>query len=172
MLSQEQLNFFKENGYLLVKSVFSREEAAAFRSDAHALIERLAAGADLEATWGAARSTSAAAEKTAIYHCHNVQFYSAALTRLISDERFTGPVSDIMGTPLEDRHTLVNLGDRLLGNAEPEFVGDLVKDQSDLSQYAHLPFSSPAALEMFVSILGAETGNLEAAADFAFGDQP
>ena len=63
-------------------------------------------------------------------------------------------LSDIMGTPLEDRHTLVNLGDRLLGNTEPEFVGDLVKDQSDLSQYAHLPFSSPAALEMFDYALG------------------
>ncbi len=63
-------------------------------------------------------------------------------------------LSDIMGTPLEDRRTLVNLGDRLLGNTEPEFVGDLVKDQSDLSQYAHLPFSSPAALEMFDYALG------------------
>ena len=63
-------------------------------------------------------------------------------------------LSDIMGTPLEDRHTLVSLGDRLLGNTEPEFVGDLVKDQSDLSQYAHLPFSSPAALEMFDYALG------------------
>jgi cytochrome P450 len=63
-------------------------------------------------------------------------------------------LSEIMGTPLEDRRTLVNLGDRLLGNTEPEFVGDLVKDQSDLSQYAHLPFSSPAALEMFDYALG------------------
>ena len=104
MLSQEQLNFFKENGYLLVKGVFSREEAAAFRSDAHALIERLAAGANLEATWGAARNTSAAAEKTALYHCHNVQFYSAMLTRLICDERFTGPASEIMGTPNVQLH--------------------------------------------------------------------
>jgi cytochrome P450 len=63
-------------------------------------------------------------------------------------------LSEIMGTPLEDRRTLVNLGDRLLGNTEPEFVGDLVKDQVDLSQYAHLPFSSPAALEMFDYALG------------------
>jgi cytochrome P450 len=63
-------------------------------------------------------------------------------------------LSDIMGSPLEDRHTLVSLGDRLLGNSEPDFVGDLVKDQSDLSQYAHLPFSSPAALEMFDYALG------------------
>ncbi len=63
-------------------------------------------------------------------------------------------LSDIMGSPLEDRHTLISLGDRLLGNTEPEFVGELVKDQSDLSQYAHLPFSSPAALEMFDYALG------------------
>jgi cytochrome P450 len=64
-------------------------------------------------------------------------------------------LSEIMGTPLEDRRTLVDLGDRLLGNAEPEFVGaDMVSDKADLSKYAHLPFSSPAALEMFDYALG------------------
>jgi len=64
-------------------------------------------------------------------------------------------LSEIMGTPLADRRTLVDLGDRLLGNTEPEFVGaDMVSDKADLSQYAHLPFSSPAALEMFDYALG------------------
>ena len=64
-------------------------------------------------------------------------------------------LSEIMGTPLEDRKLLVDLGDRLLGNTEPEFVGeDMVSDKADLSRYAHLPFSSPAALEMFDYAIG------------------
>lgn len=98
MLSQQQLDFYNENGYLLVKGVFSKEEAACFRQEAHAIIERLSAHASLDATWGAARQTSDEAKKTAIYHCHNVQFYSAVLTRMISDERFTAIAAAILGT--------------------------------------------------------------------------
>ncbi len=104
MLSQQQIDFFQENGYLLVKGLFSKAEAAQFRQEAHAIIERLSANTSLDATWGAARQTSDDAKKTAIYHCHNVQFYSAALTRLISDERFTGAAADIMGTPNVQLH--------------------------------------------------------------------
>lgn len=98
MLAQDQIDFFRENGYLLVKGVFSKEEAALFRREAHALIERLSAHASLDATWGSARNTSDDAKQTAIFHCHNVQFYSAALTRMISDERFTDIAAAFMDT--------------------------------------------------------------------------
>jgi phytanoyl-CoA hydroxylase len=104
MLSQEQLAFFKENGYLLVKGMFSKAEAAAQRQEAHDLIARLAAGANLEATWGSARGLSAAAQQTALLHCHNVQFYSGLLTRLITDERFTGAAADLIGSPNVQLH--------------------------------------------------------------------
>ncbi len=98
MLSQQQLDFYNTNSYLLVKGVFTKAEAAHFRQEAHDIINRLSAHASLDATWGAARQTSDDAKKTAIYHCHNVQFYSAALTRLISDERFTAIAAGILGT--------------------------------------------------------------------------
>ena len=55
----------------------------------------------------------------------------------------------LMGTPLEERRYLVDLGNRMLGNTDPDHAGEFVAGQADLSEYAHLPFSSPAALEMF-----------------------
>jgi cytochrome P450 len=58
--------------------------------------------------------------------------------------------SEIMGLPIEDRRYLIDLGDKMLGNTDPELVGDdLVADRADLSRYRHLPFSSPYAREMF-----------------------
>ena len=66
---------------------------------------------------------------------------------------------ELMGTPLEDRRYLVELGNRMLGNTDPEMAGEeYVAGEADLSRYAHLPFSSPAALEMFdyADRLGAE----------------
>jgi cytochrome P450 len=57
---------------------------------------------------------------------------------------------ELMGVPLEDRRYLVELGNRMLGNTDPDQAGqEYVADQADLSRYAHLPFSSPAAPEMF-----------------------
>ena len=32
--------------------------------------------------------------------------------------------SEIMGLPLEDRKLLIDLGDKLLGNTDPEVVGE------------------------------------------------
>lgn len=56
---------------------------------------------------------------------------------------------ELMGTPAADRQTIIELGDAMLGNTDPDVAGEFVHGQADLSDYAHLPFSSPAALEMF-----------------------
>jgi cytochrome P450 len=56
---------------------------------------------------------------------------------------------ELMGTPVEDRRYLIRLGDAMLGNTDPEQAGEFTYGKADLSEYAHLPFSSPAALEMF-----------------------
>jgi hypothetical protein len=42
-LTEEQVAFYRENGYLHIPAVFTREEAAYLRAEAHALIQRLAA---------------------------------------------------------------------------------------------------------------------------------
>ncbi len=56
---------------------------------------------------------------------------------------------ELMGVPLDDRRHLVDLGNRMLGNTDPDHAGEFVAGAADLSKYAHLPFSSPAAPEMF-----------------------
>jgi cytochrome P450 len=56
---------------------------------------------------------------------------------------------EIMGAPPEDRRHLIALGDAMLGNTDPDLAGEYTFGQTDLSEYANLPFSSPAALEMF-----------------------
>jgi cytochrome P450 len=56
---------------------------------------------------------------------------------------------ELMGVPLEDRRYLVELGNRMLGNTDPDHAGEFTAGHADLSRYAHLPFSSPAAPEMF-----------------------
>lgn len=101
MLTQQQCSFYDENGYLLVEGQFTVAEAGAFREEAHTLIERLSRHTDVNPTWGSARQI---AEGTMLLHCHNVQFYSAAFTRLLVDERLTGAAADLIGSPNVQLH--------------------------------------------------------------------
>ncbi len=104
MLTKEQLAFYQENGYILVEGLLTHAEAGELRRECHALAERLSTHASIDATWSSAREAVAQAEETRILHCHNVQFYSAAFSRLIVDERLTGVAADIIGSPNVQLH--------------------------------------------------------------------
>ena len=104
MLNAEQIAFFQENGYILVKGLFSKEAAAKYRKACHELAALLGKTRNLDATWGSARDAVAEAKETKILHCHDVQYYDASFTQLLVDERFTGVAADVMGTPNVQLH--------------------------------------------------------------------
>lgn len=54
----------------------------------------------------------------------------------------------ILGVPDDDLEWLVEKGDALIGNSDPDFT-DHVVDQTDTSQYRFMPFRSPAGVELF-----------------------
>lgn len=104
MLSPDEKRFYDDNGYILIRGLLSPEEAAHYRAETHALSERLSAHKTEDATWGAARAAVAEAKETVIKHCHNVQFYSAAFTKLLVDDRLTSIASSIIGSPNVQLH--------------------------------------------------------------------
>ncbi len=104
MLSPDQVAFYREHGYVLVKGLLSTEEAAAYRQECHALITRLQTIRDVDATWGSARKLSTAAVQTRLLHCHDVQFYAAAFARLIVDDRLTSAAAALIGGPNVQLH--------------------------------------------------------------------
>lgn len=102
MITTEQKQFYDRNGYLLVKGVLNKEEAAACRDEAHALIDRVALRGSVEATWDSAKQL--AMTKTSLKHCHNVQFESARFAQLICDPRISDIAAAIMETPNVQLH--------------------------------------------------------------------
>lgn len=109
MAYESEVAFYRENGYFLAKGLLGRDEAEHFRTECHALVERLNSGAD--ATWGSARKLSpdmtggtATMTATSLRHCHDVQFQSATFSRLIVDPRFTDIASAFIGTPNVQLH--------------------------------------------------------------------
>jgi cytochrome P450 len=55
----------------------------------------------------------------------------------------------LVGVPEEDAGQLVEWGDQMISNADPEYT-PVVVDKTDTEEYRLLPFRSPAALEMFL----------------------
>jgi ectoine hydroxylase-related dioxygenase (phytanoyl-CoA dioxygenase family) len=96
-LTAEQLSFYHENGYIHVPGLLTPYEAAAYRAECHELAERIG---DNDATWASVRD-----QGMRITHCHDVQFQSAAFTRLLVDPRLTGAAQGIIGPNVQLHHT-------------------------------------------------------------------
>jgi cell division septum initiation protein DivIVA len=62
MITQEQVVFYQEQGYLLVENLLTQREAQELRQECHALAQRLSVHADMDATWGSARKAVAQAQ--------------------------------------------------------------------------------------------------------------
>lgn len=99
MLTAEQIKSYDDNGYLAVKGLFTKEEAAQYRTTLHSLLERIDSK-DYDATWGSASSKGT----TQLQHCHDVQFYDAAFAKLIVDDRLTGTAADLIKSPNVQLH--------------------------------------------------------------------
>ena len=54
----------------------------------------------------------------------------------------------LLGVPEQDEGLLIDLGDQMIANTDPDFAAVLL-DGGDSEQYRLLPFRSPAALQMF-----------------------
>ena len=101
MLSAEQNEFYRKNGYLHVRGLLTATEAAFYRQELHDLAERLG---ERDATWSSVKSGDPA-KRTRLMHCHDVQFYSAAFTSLLVDPRFTRIAQGIIGPNVQLHHT-------------------------------------------------------------------
>ena len=104
-LTPAEKSFYEENGYLLAKAVFTQEEAAHFRQETHQIAQRLQE-AEIEGVsnqgWGAGAKVTD--QPRQLLHCHNIQYHSAALTRLLTDPRLTDRAADIIGPNIQLFH--------------------------------------------------------------------
>jgi len=95
-LTDDQQSFYDANGYLLIREFISADEAAALRSEVHAIAARQG---PTNATW-----SSVSAQGTKLEHSHDVQFRSAAFARLLVDERLTDVFTSLIGPNVQLHH--------------------------------------------------------------------
>ncbi|WP_062349283.1 phytanoyl-CoA dioxygenase family protein [Herbidospora yilanensis] len=131
------IDFYRENGYALVKGLLTREEAAAYRRETHELISRLRAA---DPTWAVARKLTE--RHTELRHCHDAQFHAAAFSRLIVDPRFTGVAAEVVGSPnVQLHHTKIFV--------KPAGRGSPFPMHQDAAHFPHTRHTMAAAIFHF-----------------------
>jgi ectoine hydroxylase-related dioxygenase (phytanoyl-CoA dioxygenase family) len=95
-LSADQHNFYNDNGYILIRGFITAAEAAALRAEVHGIAARQG---PTNATW-----SSVSGQDTKLEHSHDVQFRSAAFTRLLVDPRLTGVFTSLIGPNVQLHH--------------------------------------------------------------------
>ena len=95
-LTAEQRSFYDEQGYLLIRGFISLDEATSLRAEVHAIAARQG---PTNATW-----SSVSGQGTKLEHSHDVQFRSAAFSRLLVDERLTAVFTSLIGPNVQLHH--------------------------------------------------------------------
>ncbi|MEO3808629.1 phytanoyl-CoA dioxygenase family protein [Sphaerisporangium sp. B11E5] len=137
MVDSSAVEFYEENGYLLVRGLLTRQEADAYRAECHAVLARMAGG---DPTWGSARRLTPV--RTELRHCHDAQFHSAAFGRLLLDPRFTDVAAALLGTPnVQLHHTKIFM--------KPPEKGSPFPLHQDAAHFPHREHTVAAAIFHF-----------------------
>jgi ectoine hydroxylase-related dioxygenase (phytanoyl-CoA dioxygenase family) len=145
-LTPAELAHWREHGYVVAKGVFSADEAAALRSEAHALVERLrdtgqapAVGTQKDGGWASGSLVDEGPR--ALDGCHNVQFHSALFSRMVCDPRLVERASDIIGPNVQLHHTKLFI--------KPPEIGAPFPMHQDVPYFEHESHSMIAAVVHF-----------------------
>ena len=134
------VDFYREQGYVLARGVFARDEVTSMQREVEALLERAeAAGRKMEATWrGEWRQRESAAVQTRVDIIHNVQNHSASFTRLLVDPRLVDRAAELIGPNVQLHHTKLH-------NKQPS-VGSPFPMHQDYPYFPHEGDSMIAAI--------------------------
>jgi ectoine hydroxylase-related dioxygenase (phytanoyl-CoA dioxygenase family) len=147
------VEFYRDNGYVLARGVFSADEVATMQREIEALFERAeAAGRNVEATWrGQWREApgvgSATATPTKVDSIHNLQNHSALFSRLLVDPRLVDRAAELIGPNIQLHHTKLH--------NKPPAVG------SPFPMHQDYPYFPHASDSMIAAVLHVDAANVE-----------
>jgi phytanoyl-CoA hydroxylase len=109
VVTKEQAEAFWESGYLRVPSVFSADEADDLADDLDLLISRWAFDTEWTGPWRQVLLDPELARTSRFRALHDLQRYSAAWSRAISNERLVAVLTALLGEDIEFHHTTMHV---------------------------------------------------------------
>ncbi|XP_069676048.1 phytanoyl-CoA dioxygenase, peroxisomal-like [Periplaneta americana] len=142
MLTKEQVQFYKDNGFIKLENIFTEEEFKEISDEYDDLFARKKS-IGLNATWkGKEMKDAANDEEVEVLSIHNLQFHSAVFTRLITNKKLLDALEDIMDTPnILLHHTKAHL--------KPPSKGSPFLVHQD---YHYFPYKKDSMIAAFVNL--------------------
>jgi phytanoyl-CoA hydroxylase len=104
-LTSDVASFFAENGYFVVKGVYSRAEVEALERDFDHIVDQMIASKEhLNARWSGPEMDKIGGD-TVVLHTHNVQQYSAIWLQAFLNKRFLDAAEQILGPDIVLHHS-------------------------------------------------------------------
>ena len=129
-LSEEQVEFYREHGYLRIPSVFTPAEMEALDRELMELIERWSTSeAGWTGPWRKVYMDAATEKKSKLVAMHDLQFYSQAWCAAVVNRKLCGAMSDLLGPNVELHHSTLH--------AKPPETGHPFPMHQDWAFYKH-----------------------------------
>ena len=109
-LTEDELTFYKTNGYIVLQQVYSPAECAEMAAAAERAEARIAAqrGTSMGEGWGGEWRddliVGADEENSQLLSIHDMQYQDAVFAKVLLDERLTEPCADVVGPNVQLHH--------------------------------------------------------------------
>ncbi|WP_127579853.1 phytanoyl-CoA dioxygenase family protein [Paenibacillus koleovorans] len=106
MIKPQDVKFYKENGYLLVRGVFNEDEVAAMRTSVDRIIQRAAAAKqDANHAWQGDYLPPEELKKLVLKGFHDVHYHDAVFLQALSHLNMTAVLSQLIGPNVQLHHS-------------------------------------------------------------------
>lgn len=106
MITQDQADFYKENGYLLVKGVFTTEEVEVMRTAVDNIIKRAAQTEyDHNSTWQGDYIPQEELKKLVLKGFHDVHYHDASFTHAMTHPKMVAILQKLIGPNVQLHHS-------------------------------------------------------------------
>ena len=110
MLTQEQINFYNEHGYLRIPAVFTEAEIAVLSDEMDRLVQDWAlTNEGWTGPWRLAYMDPNTEKKSKLTSMHDLHFYSDAWCRALINSRLVEAMSDLLGPNVELHHSTMHI---------------------------------------------------------------
>lgn len=131
MLTQKQIDFFRENGFIRLRQVYPPKELAQMSEELDYIIQTFANwNAAWRGPWREKYLTADEEKKATLVAIHELQHYSAAWTRAVTKPRLADAISALMDTDVVELHHVTL-------HAKPPSAGAPFPMHQDMPFYAH-----------------------------------
>jgi phytanoyl-CoA hydroxylase len=120
MLSQTQVDFYNEHGYLHIPQVYSPSEINELSDELDRLVREWAiTNQGWTGPWRRAYMSAEVEAKSKLTAMHDLQFYSAAWMRAVTHARIAEAMSDLLGPNVELHHSTLHIKPPSTGHPFP-----------------------------------------------------